>query len=142
MLIVETSQHSSRHNNAHSWLWAPAYAGATPSVANPTRRANHLHLCQALQSEIFRFTGILIYGIHPLSPRHHEGRSRDRHGTLAPVAMDAAASGDLFTGRNVRSVRRSRVVLAPRPWRQVGAKHRADDGGKTGRSPGRARRKP
>ena len=28
-----------------------------------------------------------------------------------------AASGDSFTRRNVRSVRRSRVVLAPRPWR-------------------------
>ena len=43
------------------------------------------------------------------------------------------------TGRNVRGGRRSRVVLTPRPWRQVGAKYRADDGGKTGRSPGRAR---
>src|SRR3989441_12420354 len=31
--------------------------------------------------------------------------------------MDAAASGDSFTRRNARSVRRSRVVLAPRPWR-------------------------
>src|SRR5262245_63716148 len=32
-------------------------------------------------------------------------------------AMDAVASGDLFTGRKRRSVRRNRVVLAPRPWR-------------------------
>ena len=50
------------------------------------------------------------------------------------------------------SVRRSRVVLTPRRWRQVrGVKSAqpgldknisADDGGKTARSPGRARRKP
>jgi hypothetical protein len=53
--------------------------------------------------------------------------------------MDAVASGDLSPDENARSGRRSRVVLAPRPWRQVGAKYRADDGGKTGRSPGRAR---
>jgi len=35
--------------------------------------------------------------------------------------------------------RRSRVVLAPRRWRQVGGKYPADDGGKKARSPGRAR---
>src|SRR6266850_1281071 len=50
------------------------------------------------------------------------------------------------------SVRRSRVVLTPRRWRQVrGVKSArpgldknmsAGDGGKTARSPGRARRKP
>jgi hypothetical protein len=33
------------------------------------------------QIKIFLFTGILIYGINPPSPRHHEGRSRDRHAT-------------------------------------------------------------
>jgi len=37
---------------------------------------------------------------------------------LAREAMDAVASGDLITRRNARGVRRSRVVLAPRPWRQ------------------------
>jgi hypothetical protein len=39
--------------------------------------------------------------------------------------------------------RRSRVVLTPRRWRQVGddASHHADDGGKKARSPGRARNK-
>src|ERR1700722_8557439 len=39
--------------------------------------------------------------------------------------------------------RRSRVVLTPRRWRQVGddASHHADDGGKKARSPGRAREK-
>jgi hypothetical protein len=38
--------------------------------------------------------------------------------------------------------RRSRVVLTPRRWRQVGAEDGAGDGGKQARSPGRARRKP
>jgi hypothetical protein len=32
-------------------------------------------------------------------------------------AMAVAASGGSSTGRNVRGGRRSRVVLAPRPWR-------------------------
>jgi hypothetical protein len=40
--------------------------------------------------------------------------------------------------------RRSRVVLTPRRWRHVGddASHRADNGDKKARSPGRARRNP
>jgi hypothetical protein len=39
--------------------------------------------------------------------------------------------------------RRSRVVLTPRRWRQVGERQAfADDGGKQARSPRRARRKP
>jgi len=37
--------------------------------------------------------------------------------------MDAVASGRLWlAGRNVHGVRRSRVVLAPRPWRQAAGK--------------------
>jgi hypothetical protein len=50
--------------------------------------------------------------------------------------MDAVASGDQFTGRNVRSGRRSRVVLAPRPWRYVGGSFPAGNEGKKGRFPG------
>jgi hypothetical protein len=39
--------------------------------------------------------------------------------------------------------RRSRVVLTPRRWRQVGENYiSAGDGGNKARSPGRARRKP
>ena len=40
------------------------------------------------------------------------------------------------------SGRRSRVVLTPRRWCQVGGSNFAGDGGKKARSPGRARRKP
>src|ERR1700730_7011624 len=38
--------------------------------------------------------------------------------------------------------RRSRGVLTPRRWRQVGGSNSAGDGGKQARSPGRARNKP
>src|SRR5215470_11417230 len=50
--------------------------------------------------------------------------------------MDAVASGDPSPDENARSGRRSRVVLAPRPWRYVGGKYPADNGGKKGRFPG------
>ena len=64
------------------------------------------------------------------------------HDPLARAAMDAAASGGFFPlDENARSVRQSRVVLAPRPWRQADGRS-VGDGGKTGRSPGRARYKP
>src|ERR1700732_195752 len=54
--------------------------------------------------------------------------------------MDAAATQD----ERRQSGRRSRVVLTPRRWCQVGddASHHADDGGKRARSPGSARNKP
>jgi len=52
------------------------------------------------------------------------GDAAHRHETLARVAMDAVASG-ACTRRDVRSVRRSRVVLAPRPWRQAAGKSHA-----------------
>src|SRR5207237_1432485 len=53
-------------------------------------------------------------------PAPPEGTQRDRHGTLARVAMDAVASVRCKSHRrNARSVRRSRVVLTPRPWRQA-----------------------
>ena len=43
---------------------------------------------------------------------------------------------------NARSVRRSRVVLAPRPWRYVGGRFPAGNGGKKGRFPGESTYKP
>jgi hypothetical protein len=48
-----------------------------------------------------------------------------------------------WAGRERCRIRRSRVVLAPRRWRQVRGKIiPVDDGGNKARSPGRARRKP
>jgi hypothetical protein len=71
-------------------------------VANSTRRANHFVLaetCQAPKSEIFLFTGILIYIIDVTVPGPPEGRFAIVTMRWAGDAMDAAASGDLFTRR-------------------------------------------
>jgi len=60
--------------------------------------------------------------------------------TLGRDAVDVLMSwGDRHWGG-----RRSRVVLAPRRWRQVrdDASHHTGDGGNKARSPGRARNKP
>jgi len=49
--------------------------------------------CQASKSKIFRFTGILIYGINLAVPRPHEGRFAIVTMRWAQDAMDAAISG-------------------------------------------------
>jgi hypothetical protein len=78
--------------------------------------------------------------IEPNRPAPTKGAFRDRHGRRERDAVDAAMSKDERAWRG----RRSRVVLAPRRWRQVLGKPMLprDDGGKKARSPGRARRKP
>src|SRR5690349_16302457 len=74
--------------------------------------------CQATKEKIFRFSEYANQSITDLSPRHHEGRSRDRHGTWCGLRWTLAASARCKPCRRERgSVRRSRVVLAPRPWR-------------------------
>jgi len=45
-------------------------------------------------------------------------------------------------GRKRGSVRRNRVVLAPRPWRYVGGNLPDNNGGKKGRFPGESTYKP
>src|SRR3984957_1991268 len=74
-------------------------------------------------------------------PAHTEGR-------FAIVTNVGQGQGMRWTRaapktRALACGRRSRVVLTPRRWRQVGddASHHADDGGKQARSPGRARNK-
>src|SRR5207244_340291 len=83
-----------------------------------------------------------ITGSTTPSPRRHEGTLRDRHGTLARVAMDAVASG-ACTGRK-RFTAYGEVVWSWRrdPGVKPRGKSHAGDGGKRGRSPGRARKKP
>ena len=82
---------------------------------------------------------ILLFSIadlwHIRSVLPGKGAARDRHepcGGMRWTRRHTLTSG-------ARSGRRSRVVLTPRPWRQVGASYRAADGGKQRRSPGRAR---
>jgi hypothetical protein len=83
--------------------------------------------CQAPNQKIFRFTFLQIRSIcfssHP------------RGGALAivtkrwdGVAVDAGGVGAFLRGRNADRVRRSRVVLKPRCWLQVGGRYPADDG--------------
>jgi len=63
--------------------------------------------------------------------------ARDRHERGAGCGGRERAADERH-----RSGRRSRVVLTPRRWRQVGGKHPADDGDNKARSPGRSRGKP
>jgi hypothetical protein len=72
----------------------------------------------------------------PAVPARKRGVRTSR--TLGRDAMDAMVP--LTNGACCG--RQSRVVLAPRRWRQVRGSHSADDGGKKARSPGRARYKP
>jgi len=78
-----------------------------------------------------------ITGTAPPSPRLHEGTLRGRHGTLARVAMDAAASGGLArrakrSQRTAKSCGPDAATVASIPaglcWR--------GNGDKKGRSPG------
>jgi hypothetical protein len=81
--------------------------------------------------------------LHPFHPSLTRGAFRDRHGRWAGDAMDAACQARSSARTNdVARGRRSRVVLTPRRWRQVGEKNFTDDGGNQARSPGRARNKP
>jgi hypothetical protein len=87
---------------------------------------------------------ILLYrSAHPWSnapsPRRQEGRSRDRHGSVARVAMAAAASGVLHRAKRLQRTAKScgpgaatvASILAGPCWRGNGDKKR--------RSPGRVR---
>src|SRR5205085_4755442 len=59
------------------------------------------------------------------SARATKGTFRDRHGTWCGLRWTLQASGRLRpAGRSAGSVGRSRVVLAPRPWRYVGGNSR------------------
>ena len=104
---------------------------------NLLKRFNLIWAVQSSIAEIFRFPAILDRWLAPLRPASIRGALRDRHERWVRDAMDALAKQD---GRRRRG-RRSRVVLTPRRWRQVGGSMSADDGGNRARSPGRARNK-
>ena len=73
--------------------------------------------------------------------------STKRGASRSSRTLEAGCDGRKVSKRDLRADerslcgRRSRMVLAPRRWRQVGgdASHHADDGGKKARSPGRLR---
>src|ERR1700691_3200620 len=93
--------------------------------------------CPAPFAKIFRFTfhpnHLYIFSC-PALTRGVSRSSRTR----------AGCGGRKERQRRERSPcgRRSRVVLTPRRWRQVGENDFTGDGGNKARSPGRARRNP
>jgi hypothetical protein len=129
-------------NNNDLWLWAPACAGATQGVANSARRANHPVSCQGRKSKYFslpefRFT------VSTMPSRAHGGTFRDRHDTQGAGCDGRCERQVIFTGRKrwQRTAKSCGPGAATLASSYVGESPRGD-GGKRGRSPGRARRKP
>ena len=89
-----------------------------PTRPSASERPNIPPAGQALSRKIFCFSESKNDATNPLVPPG-KGAARDRHEPCGGMRRDAAASGDPSPDENVRSVRRSRVVLAPRPWRQA-----------------------
>jgi hypothetical protein len=95
---------------------------------------------RCLSSPIFKNIPVFAGPKSPLElppSRPTEGR----FAIVTDAGRDAVDASALLTN-SARCGRRSRVVLMPRRWHQVGGIIFADDGGKQARSPGRARRKP
>jgi hypothetical protein len=133
----------------------PVHAGV---VANSTRRANRAFSCQAPQLK-----NISLYQNYDL--RYQSRRPVPTEGRFAIVTIrrarmrwtlwrqvwqrDPGKVGNRFsdkdhaqtrhTGRKRCGGRRSRVVLAPRPWRYVGGNSPPATGARKAASPGRAR---
>src|SRR5665647_2851447 len=108
---------------------------ATAATKQPDGQISKL--CPSPSAKIFRLTRRAnhLYGSARLI--RMRGGSRSSR-TLRWDAVDAKRARD----ERARGGRRSRVVLTPRRWREVGGKYPAGDGGKKARSPGRARYKP
>src|SRR5262245_14729442 len=104
------------------------------------RRANQCRFTEILSSPsgknipLFRMRN-QWHNSHRSRPVRDVSRS-SRHVGRECGGRSLCQSGFIPCGRNISCGRRSRVVLAPRPWRYVGAKYRAGNGGKKGRFPG------
>ena len=109
----------------------------------PARSAEFVEPDQAdatrpvLFAKIFRFTFDPNHLHIPRHPGPHKGAFRDRHERRVGMRWTRVA---LLT-RAQSCGRRSRVVLTPRRWRQVGERDFAGDGDNKARSPRRARNK-
>ena len=93
--------------------------------------------CPVPFAKIFLFPSDANHLHIPRHPGPHKGAFRDRHERWAGMRWTLIA---LLT-RALICGRRSRVVLTPRRWRQVGGSNSANDGDNKARSPGRARNK-
>src|ERR1700683_5276078 len=119
------------------------YADANPALRTLRDQPELLNLLklmlpvQSPSAKIFRFT---FHPNHLHISRHpgpHKGAFRDRHERRVWMRWTRVA----LKTRAHSCGRRSRVVLTPRRWRQVGGRDSASDGGKKARSPRRARSK-
>ena len=134
-------------------------AGHSVDLVPPPDRARWFHGCRKISStgKSLRFYGIqsspemkniLLYrrfnqAHNSARPKPIRGTFRDRHDTLGMGCDGRCGVRRISAGRKRRGVRRSRVVLAPRPWRQSApSRSGCGNGDNKGRSPGRARSKP
>jgi hypothetical protein len=116
---------------------APHHEGQT--VLQIQHDGQITHIRQGPKSKIFRFTGILIYVIHLAVPRPLRDVSRSSRYVGHRMRWTLRRQVISITGRKRCSVRRSRVVLAPRPWRYAGGNFPPATGARKAASPGRAR---
>ena len=141
------------HEGQEARRCAASCAGRFPARPTKIHQQSQADLgCPVPQAKINLFSFSEIYAITGFTPRRRrdgsrssryvgagcDGRSRRQVCSMIPKGSCSTKG----TGRSAGRGRQSRVVLAPRPWRQVGGKLPADDGGKKRRSPGRARNKP
>src|SRR6202161_2624358 len=119
------------------------YADANPALRSLRAQGdllNWIRLIWVVQSFAQKYSHFLLTQITCISlviPAQHRGAFRDRHGRRGGMRWTRVA----LKTRAQSCGRRSRVVLTPRRWRQVGGRDSAGDGGKQARSPRRARSK-
>ncbi len=145
--LVRSTQHR-RHSgmraaqarNRHSLLglWIPGSRSRVPRNDESTRATKKKVIC--LSTPPFKNIPVPF---RPKSPAYVLP-SRPTEGRLAIVTNAGRDAVDVGCAPDERAAcgRRSRVVLTPRRWRQVGERNFTGEGGKQARSPGRARRKP
>jgi hypothetical protein len=109
---------------------------ALPQNADLSRRINVICGVQSFQK---KYSAGAVGQI-----RGTGSRVLSHRGALANVinAGEAAVDVEALLDEQRGCGRRSRVVLMPRRWHQVGGSDSINDGGKKARSPGRARYKP
>jgi hypothetical protein len=117
-----------------------AVLGHRPAFCGNAVLLKRINVIWVVQSPQQKYACSLLTQITCISlavSSHRRGGSRSsrtrggmRWTPMAPITNGASGG------------RRSRVVLTPRRWRQVGWRISVNDGGKQARSPGRARSKP
>ena len=93
-------------------------------------------------SSPFRKKILVLFQPKSLLQRAIPSRLRGRIAIVTDVGYGMRWTRQCQKTNDVARGRRSRVVLTPRRWRQVGGRDFTGDGDNKARSPGRARRKP